>query len=403
MVLPSGVNKATGLRAACKELGLSPHNVVGVGDAENDFAFLELCGCAVAVANALPMLKQAADITTDGARGEGVAELAHRMIKTDLAELSALPRQQTVIGRRSNGSDLVLRPRENLLLVGSSGAGKAVIADQIASALARRRFQTCIIDPEGDHRGNKDALVLDGGETIKAEGALDARGAANLAMLELLYETRVERLIRTKAPHKLDRPLLIDATIEQNLGFSYIQAFPLSEDRLRIAKVLVSERSQPDEAADARLDQYLTLRGWKTAKLVASNASARPLPFGGDFSAFWRIGGARVAKLGLRGGFVHPFTGRAIGDAAETALLLASQRDFSGNALHDLFEDEARHLWKQREFLRSVTAALADAAPEERSALLERLYRLDQDTLRQLQAAEPGLIDRWRIRKALRR
>jgi hypothetical protein len=161
MVLPSGVNKATGLRAACKELGLSPHNVVGVGDAENDFAFLELCGCAVAVANALPMLKQAADVTTEGARGEGVAELAHRMIKSDLADLVALTRQQTVIGRRPDGSDLLLRPRENLLLAGSSGAGKAQIADEIVSALGRRRFQTCIIDPEGDHARRKDALVLE--------------------------------------------------------------------------------------------------------------------------------------------------------------------------------------------------------------------------------------------------
>src|SRR5688572_12489380 len=101
-----------------------------------------------------------------------------------------------------------------------------------------------------------DALVLDGGETIKAEGALDARGAANLSMLDLLYETRVERQIRTVAPHRLDRPLLIDATIEQSFGFSFIQAFPIGDDRMRIAKLLVSERSQPDEAAEARLDHY---------------------------------------------------------------------------------------------------------------------------------------------------
>ena len=38
MVLPSGVNKATGLSAALVELGLSRHNVVAVGDAENDHA-----------------------------------------------------------------------------------------------------------------------------------------------------------------------------------------------------------------------------------------------------------------------------------------------------------------------------------------------------------------------------
>ena len=48
---PSGVNKATGLAAALDELGLSPHNAVGVGDAENDHAFLAACECAVAVSS----------------------------------------------------------------------------------------------------------------------------------------------------------------------------------------------------------------------------------------------------------------------------------------------------------------------------------------------------------------
>ena len=44
---------------------------------------------------------------------------------------------------------------------------------------------------------------------------------------------------------------------------------------------------------------------------------------------------------------------------SRTALLLARQRDFSGAALHDLFEAEAKQLWKKRELLRAVTAALA--------------------------------------------
>jgi len=57
MVLPPGINKATGLGAALEHLGLSAHNVVGVGDAENDHAFMRLCECAVAVANALPMVR----------------------------------------------------------------------------------------------------------------------------------------------------------------------------------------------------------------------------------------------------------------------------------------------------------------------------------------------------------
>src|SRR5690606_33532195 len=49
MVLPSGINKATGLAAALKELCLSPHNVVAVGDAENDHALLAACEAGAAV------------------------------------------------------------------------------------------------------------------------------------------------------------------------------------------------------------------------------------------------------------------------------------------------------------------------------------------------------------------
>src|SRR5215470_14621143 len=67
MVLPSGVDKGTGLCSALDELGLSPHNVVGIGDAENDHAFLQRCEVAAAVSNGLPLVKQRADLVTERA------------------------------------------------------------------------------------------------------------------------------------------------------------------------------------------------------------------------------------------------------------------------------------------------------------------------------------------------
>lgn len=88
MVLPSGTDKATGLAVALEELGLSARNVVAVGDAENDQTLLAMCGCAVAVANALPMLKERADLVTAGARGAGVVELIDAMIANDLRDVA---------------------------------------------------------------------------------------------------------------------------------------------------------------------------------------------------------------------------------------------------------------------------------------------------------------------------
>lgn len=84
MILPTGVNKATGLRAVLKETKTDPRTVVGIGDAENDHALIELCGLGVAVANALPSLKKHADIVTNGARGDGVAELIDRIVASDV-------------------------------------------------------------------------------------------------------------------------------------------------------------------------------------------------------------------------------------------------------------------------------------------------------------------------------
>jgi hydroxymethylpyrimidine pyrophosphatase-like HAD family hydrolase len=88
MVLPSGVNKATGLAAALSAIGQSPHEVVGVGDAENDHALLGACAVAVAVANAVPTLKARADLVTRGEHGAGVVELIDRIIASDLADLA---------------------------------------------------------------------------------------------------------------------------------------------------------------------------------------------------------------------------------------------------------------------------------------------------------------------------
>src|SRR5919206_4406026 len=89
MILPATVNKATGLAAALSELRLSAHNVVGVGDAENDHAFLDACDVSVAVANALPSVKERADHVTRAGWGDGVAELVEQILKDDLAAIDA--------------------------------------------------------------------------------------------------------------------------------------------------------------------------------------------------------------------------------------------------------------------------------------------------------------------------
>jgi HAD superfamily hydrolase (TIGR01484 family) len=84
MVLPSGVNKVSGLKAALAEMDLSERDVAGVGDAENDHAFLHFCGFSAAVANALPSVKGTANLTTRASHGAGVVELIEMILNGEL-------------------------------------------------------------------------------------------------------------------------------------------------------------------------------------------------------------------------------------------------------------------------------------------------------------------------------
>jgi hydroxymethylpyrimidine pyrophosphatase-like HAD family hydrolase len=87
MVLPDGVSKATGLEAALRELSVDPSDVVGIGDAENDRSFLELCGLSVGVANALPSVKERVDWVTRAPEGAGVVEALRRLLSDDDKEM----------------------------------------------------------------------------------------------------------------------------------------------------------------------------------------------------------------------------------------------------------------------------------------------------------------------------
>jgi len=75
MILPKGIDKVTGLTAALQQLAMPARTVVGVGDAENDTTFLQMCGLSAAVDNALEEVKAVVDWVAQAPRGAGVQEL----------------------------------------------------------------------------------------------------------------------------------------------------------------------------------------------------------------------------------------------------------------------------------------------------------------------------------------
>ena len=204
MVLPAGVNKATGLVAALEELQLSAHNVVGVGDAENDHAFLRACGCSAAVANALPMVKDTADIRLKGARGAGVVELMEMISRKD-ARIVPPARHGILIGRDREGAEIYVEPyRGSMLIAGSSGIGKSTLATALTEGMAEKKFEFCIFDPEGDYDQLENAVPVG-----------DATTPPQLSEAEKLLLKGVNVVVNTQALEINERPLFFAKLLPQ--------------------------------------------------------------------------------------------------------------------------------------------------------------------------------------------
>jgi HAD superfamily hydrolase (TIGR01484 family) len=161
MVLPTGVNKASGLRAALTELGLSRHNTVGMGDAENDEAFLRLCEASVAVDNALDAVKRTADIVVSGTASAGVVQVVEKLLADDLAELHHRPGRGFQLGNTLDGEPICVPVYGTRMLVtGDSAGGKSKLAVTILDQLIEAEYQACVIDPEGDFQTVERAIIL---------------------------------------------------------------------------------------------------------------------------------------------------------------------------------------------------------------------------------------------------
>jgi HAD superfamily hydrolase (TIGR01484 family) len=80
-LIPEGCSKALGVEKLCEVLGVDPSTqLLALGDAENDVEMLQMAAIGVAVGNACPLAKNAADVVLDESSDQGGAGLAMELL-----------------------------------------------------------------------------------------------------------------------------------------------------------------------------------------------------------------------------------------------------------------------------------------------------------------------------------
>jgi hypothetical protein len=157
---------------------------VGCGDGENDHAFLSMCEFSVAVADAVPALRERADFVTAEPGSRGVARFTEEHVLTDLVDLAPrVTRHAIVLGQGVDGAPVAVPAHATqLLVVGPSASGKSTLTGVLVERLVETGRTLCLIDPEGDYRTLADL-----------ERVLVMGGTANQA---LPTSTELEQLLR---------------------------------------------------------------------------------------------------------------------------------------------------------------------------------------------------------------
>jgi phosphoglycolate phosphatase-like HAD superfamily hydrolase len=154
MLLPPGISKGTGVRQAIRALGLSFHDVLAIGDAENDLDLFEACGWTACPGNAVRELQDRADWVFPGDNGGSVARAIAGPILADGLRLAQSRRHRVAIGWSAETAEPVTVPERgvNVLVQGDTLSGKSWLAGALVERLSDREYSVCIVDPEGDYR-----------------------------------------------------------------------------------------------------------------------------------------------------------------------------------------------------------------------------------------------------------
>jgi lycopene beta-cyclase len=298
---------------------------------------------------------------------------------------------EPMIAKRWQSHDVVFPARRRTLATGYNSARSDLLDQLVRKRLRPDQYRLEAPIASIDSGG----VALEGGERIQGP-TVDARGPAGLEALDLGWQKFVGREYRLAAPHGLERPIVMDATVDQADGYRFVYCLPFDDDRLLIEDTYYSTTSALDRAEiGRRIEAYAAERGWRPSSLENEEQGVLPVALGGDFDAFWpaREG---VARIGLRGGFFHPTTGYSLPDAVRTALLIARQPDLA--SLADILRGEASRIWRARRFYRLLNRMLFRAAePSRRYRILEHFYRLDPRLIARFYAGRSTFGDKLRI------
>ena len=242
-------------------------------------------------------------------------------------------------------------------------------------------------------------VTLSSGERISSTMVIDCRDAVPSEHLNGGWQVFLGQTLRTANPHGIERPVIMDAAVEQPGAYRFVYLLPLGETEIFVEDTYYADSPRLDAALlRQRIADYCRKQGWK-AEVLHEETGVLPVITGGDFSAYRAsLDTSGVALAGARGGFVHPLTSYTLPIAVDNALAIAEAARIDLSILPKFVADRAKAHWDRTSYYRLLGKMLFEAAePAERYRVFERFYQLPEALIERFYAARSTPLDKIRI------
>lgn len=218
---------------------------------------------------------------------------------------------------------------------------------------------------------------------------IDARGTDSRIMNKVGYQKFVGLEVELEESHSLERPCLMDATVEQIDGYRFLYLLPITEHSLLIEDTLYSNESQLNvEVFEKRIYTEIQSRGWRVKNIVRREKGVLPIPY----ESFPRVQG-----LSLQGIF-HWVTGYSLPQAIRMVDAISSLPDLTqeriGKTISRIRQREEHSL----KYFQLLNRMMFEAAtPEKRFIIFQHFYRMPEALIQRFYRGELLTEDKIKI------
>jgi lycopene beta-cyclase len=245
-----------------------------------------------------------------------------------------------------------------------------------------------------------DGVTLACGEVLAADLVVDGRGLQSPPDigLALRFQKFLGQLVRLAAPHGLTGPLLMDATVSQELGYRFVYLLPFTATDVLIEDTYYSDTAGLDTATlRQNISRYAADRGWQVQALLREEAGVLPIVLDCDLAAFWPSSDT-VPRSGLRAGLFHHTTGYSVPEAAALAHELSGRNRLDSGSIAPWIRDRVQRRWGEQRLFRFLNRMLfLGATPTERFRILQHFYRLPESVIDRFYAGRLSFSDALRV------